>query len=155
MSATTLTCPSGTAPTPMRPAACRTSRASVLTPPPIERAHQAVLLPRGRAMTISPREDTRLNLATGRLWITFEAPANGLAPRNGDHFVAAGDRIGLPSGEAAVLEAVGDEAAARFDLEPVFSLPRHALAQQWWANVGQLAARARNRLRRLTDSPAE
>lgn len=155
MSATTLTCPSGTAPTPMSAAACRTSRASVLTTPPINRAHRAVLLPRGRGMTFAPREDTRLNLATGRLWITFEAPANGLAPRNGDHFIAAGDRIDLLAGEAAVLEAVGDEAAALFDLDPLLSLPWHAVAQQLWANVGPIAAHARDRLRRLIDLPKE
>ena len=107
---------------------CRETPARALEAPPIGRTRRNLLLPRGRAMTFAPPGDTQLRLTRGRLWITFEAPPKGLAPRNGDHFVVAGDRFDLLVGEVAVLEAIGPAPAALFYLEPAPILPSRAAA---------------------------
>lgn len=110
-----------------------------LAAPPVNKFRQNVLLPRNRAVTFAPREDTRLRLTEGRLWITFEAPKSRLAPRNGDHFVSAGEVFDFLAGETAVMESVAATDSALFDLEPALSLP-------WRAMVQQLAATLRRRL---------
>ena len=97
--------------------------------PTPDTSRQNVPLARGRAITLTVREDTRLRLAAGRLWITFEAPRTGPAPRNGDHFVSAGECFDLLAGESAVLEAIGPEPAACFDLEPAPALPSRAVVR--------------------------
>lgn len=106
-----------------------------LLPAPLIRSRSGLFLAQDRAVTFAPHEDTRLRVTEGRLWITFEAPRNGLAPRNGDHFVAAGDRFDLLSGESAVLEPVGSGPGAFFDLEPAASLPWRAVGQQLLARL--------------------
>ena len=135
----------------MHQAGCRATEAFPLQAPPINESRRNVLLPNGQAVTFKPREDTVLRLTEGRLWITFEAPASGPAPRNGDHFIAAGDCFYLLAGEVAVLEAIGVEPSAYFDLEPVMTLPWRAASQQFAANGQLMLARALLAATRLLD----
>ncbi len=106
-----------------------------LAPPKINTQLSKVFIPQGQAAAFRAREDMRLSLTEGRFWITFEAPRHGLAPRNGDHFIAAGDTFDLLAGEQAVLEPVGAGPGAWFDLAPVVTLPWRAVAQQVLANL--------------------
>ncbi|MEP6558346.1 MAG: DUF2917 domain-containing protein [Burkholderiales bacterium] len=154
MSAATLICPCDAHSLrcePMTQPECCQAPAAVIQALQINQAHRAVLLPHGRAMTFAPRETTQLQLTSGRLWITFEAPANGLAPRNGDHFIAAGNQFDLLAGETAVLEAVGDNAAALFDLQPPLVLPWRAVAQRLRANVAPVIVHIVDRWQQLID----
>lgn len=118
---------------------CRSARP--ITPPPLNRQRRNLFLARSHAASLTVREDTCLHLTEGCLWITFEAPHNGLAPRNGDHFIGAGDRFDLLAGEAAVLGPVGGAPGAWFDLMPVVTMPWIAVMQQSQANLRRLAAR--------------
>ncbi|MEO8248913.1 MAG: DUF2917 domain-containing protein [Burkholderiales bacterium] len=122
-------CPTNTGPAPFEAPAVNNSRSNIP-------------LALRRAITFKPREDTRLRLSEGRLWITFEAPPSGPAPRNGDHFVSAGECFDLLAGESAVLEAIGPEPVACFDLEPALTLPWRAVSQQVLATLRRFAASA-------------
>ncbi len=92
-----------------------------------------------------------LQVAGGRLWITFDQPH--AAGDGSDHFVAAGEVIELRAGERALLEPVRDDAGALvtavFDWQPLPAHRRAAVRVQALADLRQALALAAGACGRL------
>ncbi len=80
-------------------------------------------IPAGVALRLARHpKDRELLVLRGRAWITFvDSSTHGrrVAPQ-GDHFIAAGERLRLPAGSALVVEAFGTRGeAVAFGWQPL------------------------------------
>lgn len=66
-----------------------------------------------RAISLRPAEDSRLEITTGRAWVTLNLPhqPEGL----GDHRLCAGESLLVPAGAHLVMEPWTNGEALRFD----------------------------------------
>ncbi|MDB5964259.1 MAG: hypothetical protein JWQ72_759 [Polaromonas sp.] len=81
-------------------------------------------LARGRAVTLRAGRAGELQVARGRVWLTFDGAARDSTVRAGDYFVGAGESVSLAAGQALVMESFcpADDGPAYFSWEPVLAV---------------------------------
>ncbi|MBV8619075.1 MAG: DUF2917 domain-containing protein [Curvibacter sp.] len=100
----------------------------MLSRPVLESQQSAAVLPAGRAfpgcwklghnraITLRPRERSVIEVAQGRVWLTFTGPHAGPGNDLGDRFLAAGDWQQVEAGQTVVIEPfLSAETAFRWD----------------------------------------
>ena len=83
-------------------------------------------LPPRHAVTLTIRAPGELQLAHGRVWVTFANAAQDASTRAGDHFLQAGETLRLVCGQQVVMETLD----AAPDASVYFSWVLDASAQQ-------------------------
>lgn len=78
-------------------------------------------LGQGQALTLRPVRPGVLQIAHGRVWITFDHACHDDGVRGGDHVLEAGDSLKLLPGQALVMEpwATARQRAVYFSWDPV------------------------------------
>lgn len=74
----------------------------------------------GQAITLRPRAAGVLKIAQGQVWATFDGPHTGHGNESGDHFLKAGQSVGVRGGQRLVFEpcAQPDETPVYFEWVP-------------------------------------
>lgn len=109
----------------------------------------------GRALSLCPRVEARLQVTQGGLWVTLGQPPQGHGNESGDYFLRQGEHLVMAAGQHAVVEPWGllgtssssstFSAAAPSDcnwaaLAVTASAPRLALERFWQPGVAQRLA---------------
>lgn len=78
-------------------------------------------LGQGQALTLRPVRPGVLQIARGRVWITFDHACHDDGVRGGDHVLEAGDSLKLLPGQALVMEswATAQQRAVYFSWDPL------------------------------------
>lgn len=78
-------------------------------------------LGQGQALTLRPDRPGVLQIAHGRVWITFDNACQDDGVRGGDHMLQAGDSLRLLPGQALVMEAwaTAQQGAVYFSWDPL------------------------------------
>jgi len=72
----------------------------------------------GRAVSLQPAQSSKLRLASGCVWATFDGPHHGPANDWGDLVLCAGDELTLGAGQRLVIESWRAGVPAAFNWHP-------------------------------------
>lgn len=93
----------------------------------------------GRAISLQPREPGVLRIAQGQVWATVNGPHEGRGNESGDHFLRAGQALGVSAGQRLVFEPwdAAHETPVYFEWTPGPSAAVTARASRWNGAVVQ------------------
>lgn len=77
----------------------------------------------GQAISLQPREAGALRIAQGQVWVTLDGPHQGHGNELGDHFLQAGQQLGVHAGQRVVFEPRGgaNDTPVYFAWDPVYA----------------------------------